>query len=389
MAWKRKEHSFLHENRLTMFLSPLYSIYSMYLESGIMEARKIQQVGSSTLAVSLPSKWVKEVGLKRGDLVLLAPAKGSSLRLMLSAPSESKAGDKVYTVNLDLCDGRRMLERVIVGTYVLGRDTVRIISSKRILGEQVDEVRRTARKLLGVGLIEETPNSIVLQCSIQPEKFPMNTVLRRLYAIVSTMYREVMQSLAELNPELAHDAIRREDEVDTMYWLTVRLILSAQEDEAVARKISPKEPLDIAGNRLIAKLLELIADYAETMAEDVIDIAKSRDDIEKPFINTLHQLGNMAADICDKAMNCIFTGDINLANNAIESKVVLEVEEEKLMKRLNAQIREESVWDALRSFAFGAKKMAEYGAEIAEIAINWVLVKPSRLCHLHENSNVT
>jgi len=361
----------------------------MYLESGIMEARKIQQVGSSTLAVSLPSKWVKEVGLKRGDLVLLAPAKGSSLRLMLSAPSESKAGDKVYTVNLDLCDGRRMLERVIVGTYVLGRDTVRIISSKRILGEQVDEVRRTARKLLGVGLIEETPNSIVLQCSIQPEKFPMNTVLRRLYAIVSTMYREVMQSLAELNPELAHDAIRREDEVDTMYWLTVRLILSAQEDEAVARKISPKEPLDIAGNRLIAKLLELIADYAETMAEDVIDIAKSRDDIEKPFINTLHQLGNMATDICDKAMNCIFTGDINLANNAIESKVVLEVEEEKLMKRLNAQIREESVWDALRSFAFGAKKMAEYGAEIAEIAINWVLVKPSRLCHLHENSNVT
>src|SRR6266566_317294 len=35
----------------------------------MMEARKVQKVGYSTLIVSLPKDWVEEVGLKQGDIV--------------------------------------------------------------------------------------------------------------------------------------------------------------------------------------------------------------------------------------------------------------------------------------------------------------------------------
>src|SRR5260370_761520 len=35
----------------------------------MMEARKVQKVGYSTLIVSLPKHWVEEVGLKQGDIV--------------------------------------------------------------------------------------------------------------------------------------------------------------------------------------------------------------------------------------------------------------------------------------------------------------------------------
>ncbi len=34
----------------------------------MMEARKVQKVGYSTLIVSLPKDWVEEVGLKQGIL---------------------------------------------------------------------------------------------------------------------------------------------------------------------------------------------------------------------------------------------------------------------------------------------------------------------------------
>ncbi|MEM2735030.1 MAG: AbrB/MazE/SpoVT family DNA-binding domain-containing protein, partial [Candidatus Bathyarchaeia archaeon] len=49
-----------------------------------MERRRIQLVGRSTLTVSLPASWVKRVGLKKGDLVLLSPEKDGSLRIFQS-----------------------------------------------------------------------------------------------------------------------------------------------------------------------------------------------------------------------------------------------------------------------------------------------------------------
>ena len=39
-----------------------------------MESRKVQRVGSSSLAVSLPNEWVKEVGLKKDEALKFIPA---------------------------------------------------------------------------------------------------------------------------------------------------------------------------------------------------------------------------------------------------------------------------------------------------------------------------
>lgn len=46
-----------------------------------LEIRKVQQVGYSTLVVSLPRDWVKEVGLKQGDVVSLMRDADGTLRL--------------------------------------------------------------------------------------------------------------------------------------------------------------------------------------------------------------------------------------------------------------------------------------------------------------------
>ena len=65
----------------------MYSNYSI-LSVPRMEGRKIQRVGRATLTVSLPRAWVKETGIKQGDLVFCAPQKDGSLNIML-APLQS------------------------------------------------------------------------------------------------------------------------------------------------------------------------------------------------------------------------------------------------------------------------------------------------------------
>jgi phosphate uptake regulator len=47
-----------------------------------MESRKVQRVGSSSLSVSLPNQWAKEVGLKKGQLIFFEEGEANILKMM-------------------------------------------------------------------------------------------------------------------------------------------------------------------------------------------------------------------------------------------------------------------------------------------------------------------
>lgn len=193
-----------------------------------MESRKLQKVGYSTLSVSLPSNWVRENDLKRGDNIFLIPEKDGALKLFPSKILKTTEGTEEYMCNADLCDDPKMLERIIVGSYILGRDIFTIISSDRVRSDHVDEIRAIMPKLIGLGIVEETPDKITLQCSVDPRKFQIDMLLRRLSIIALTIVKESIQALAESDDSLAKDAINREDEADMMYLLSMRLLVAAQ-----------------------------------------------------------------------------------------------------------------------------------------------------------------
>src|SRR2546426_12811439 len=87
-----------------------------------MESRKIQKVGAATLTLSLPKEWAARRNLKKGDPVFLLE-EGDTLRVLPGPVAEERQrAQKEFIVDADLCDVPGMLERVIVGNYVLGRD---------------------------------------------------------------------------------------------------------------------------------------------------------------------------------------------------------------------------------------------------------------------------
>jgi phosphate uptake regulator len=241
------------------------------------------------------------------------------------------------------------------------------------------------RKLMGLGIIEETPNRIVLQCSIDPSKFPLDSLMRRLYIIASTMHKESMQALIEGDLELAKDAAFREEEANTIYWLILRLLILAQGNRAVAEKIGLKDTLKIIGDRVIAKYLEGIADYSKIIALNVIDIGKYKTIIGKKATEILIQMSELAYGICQHAMNGVFTGDIKVLNNTMEMKNTIENSEQKLIRELPNQLHcsSENMYDAIgqiRVIAWSLVRIAEHGAMIAEIAMNRAIEKGSEIC---------
>ena len=142
-----------------------------------MESRKVQRVGSSSLAVSLPNEWVKEVGIKKGQLVFF---QGNILKVMTAKQIE-KRPDLTVELSADFCRNPKMLGRALMGVYSLGIDNIRIVSSTRLNSEQINTIRNVTRELMGMGIMEETPNSLLIQCSIDTTKFPINTLLHHQF----------------------------------------------------------------------------------------------------------------------------------------------------------------------------------------------------------------
>lgn len=352
-----------------------------------MEARKIQRVGRSTLSVSLPNDWAKALGLKAGDQITFLENKDGTLTIQpLSAALETKQVE--YIVNVDVCTEPGVLERIIVGNYLNGRDAIRIVSSKRISEAHVDEIRRIVRRLLGMGIIEETSNQIFIQCSIDVTKFPANSVIRRLYIIASTMFKEALAALEQLNISLAKQTIVREEEADMLYWLLTRLVFISQVDKKVAIKIGLEEPLHILGARAIGLLLERSADWGETIARNVVELESYKHELEteagKKMVSKIIELGKNVNEICYNSIQSLYSGDILLASRAIESyKKKVEPMEEEIVNELPAQGFSSYVCQRLRTIAWGAKRTAELGAEIAQIAINRTLESNSKYCEEH------
>ena len=339
-----------------------------------MDSRRVQKVGYSTLSVSLPSNWVKEVGLKRGDTILLAPEKDGTLKLYPIDNLKPERSDGEWICNSDLCDDPKMLERIIVGNYILGRELYSITASKRIRSEHINEVRRIMRRLIGLGIIEETPNRILLQCSIDPRKFHLDMLLRRLSIISLTIVKEAIQALVDFDESLAKDAINREDEADMMYLLALRLLISAQRRRDIAEDIGLTDPLHVLYFGMMLRYLELIADYAEETASMVIDLIQSdKDRLPKWAIKRISKFNSQAHDLVVKSVDCFFSGDIKIANSILEMLRTIEHERDRLAQELPQKPH-------LCCILWNITRIAYNGGGIALKAINNSLEMKSKIC---------
>lgn len=348
-----------------------------------MESRKIQRVGYSTFSVSLPKKWVRDMHLKQGDLVMLLQEKDGSLKLFPSSMVEHKKHTEEYIINADLCEEPGMLERLIVGNYILGRDAFSVVSSTRISRAQIDEVRRISHRLMGLGIVQETAEQIDLQCSIDPTRFKVDMLLRRLSVIASTIHTEAMQGLTDANQEMAEDAIRREDEADMMYWLSLRLLISAQRDRTIADKIGLEDPSEILYYALITRYLELIADRSTSIAGMAVDVQMSSErKASKHLMNRIVSMAELAHNVFLRAMDCVFSGNIEISNNLLEIVRAIRGEHEILMNEL-------AEMPILRTIVSELNRIADHGSSIAVIVINKALEKPSKICYVRGGSPQT
>lgn len=351
-----------------------------------MESRKIQKVGAATLTISLPKDWAEQRRLKKGDQVFLVE-EGLALKVLPGpAVEDRQRAAAEFIVDADLCDEPGMLERVVVGNYVLGREKVIVRSALRLKSEHQDEVRRATRRLMGIGIVEEGPSKVVLQCSINPTNYPLETLIKRLYNLGSTMLSEALEALVTRDVALAEDALKREDDADMMYWLILRFVLSAQLDEALVEQLGMRSRIEIPGYRVIARDLETVADHCRLIAENVRTLLAVEARISSSVIKALQGLAQTITEIYALALGGLLSRDLDQANKAIHLADGMTKRREEFIRLMLREMRAAKRNDPtlllpLHEIFSSLTQIAEYGQAIATIAYNRYLEKPSNLCH--------
>ncbi len=348
-----------------------------------METRKLQQVGYSTMVVSLPHEWVKELGLRQGDRVTFEREDDGVLRLV---PGE-KQTQKVETrsvINSELAKDKDLLSRIITGSYILGRDSIRVTSNSELDPEHLEEVRNTVQRLTGVGIVEQTLQNVTILNFMDPTKFPVSGLIRRLHLISSSMLNAGMQALVEGRADLGEQVMHMEDEVDKIYWLVVRQLLLCAQDSSMSKLMGIQSPLHVVGNRVIAKSLEEMGDAAERIAQEAISLAKMKKKIPKDVANGLLHYSRAVEELSEKTMKALFDQDIRLTNEVIEDGNAVALEERDLTERILTNNGDIKMAVALREVVSNLRQMAEYCNTIAELTMNRILESSSDYCHVEK-----
>ncbi|WP_455284836.1 PhoU domain-containing protein [[Eubacterium] cellulosolvens] len=347
-----------------------------------MEARKVQRVGYSTLTVSLPRSWVQEVNLKQGDVVTIKREDDGSLRVF-SGLEQKREEPRKCIIDADLCDKPDLLTRLITGNYILGHDTIQVISKRELKPEHLEEIRRATQRLTGLGIVEQTLRQVTVQSFVDPTKFPVYGLIRRLHIVISSMQEAAVKSLVERRPDLANEVSHMESEADRIYWLVVRQLLLAIRDRTVGSKIGIESPLHVAGNRIVVKTLEEMADSTENIANEVLTI-KELNGPSGSILEGIVKFSTMVQSVSDKVMKALLTLDVKLANDAIANTEAAMKEQRRLTERILTSVKEVGLAVSLRTIVWNLGEVARYAKIIGEIAINRTLEAPSEICRLEK-----
>jgi phosphate uptake regulator len=332
-----------------------------------METRKVQVTGGSTYTVSLPKDWATENDVSAGSVVEFHSEEDI---LLLSPQREEEREEGVLSI--DGLEGDQ-LTRAVMTMYVSGFDVIRF-EAARVTASQRRTIREATQGLVGLEVIEETGDRVVLQDLLDSSELSVHNAITRMRLVALTMLADAVTALVEDDDELAHDVMERDDDVDRLYYMVSRVFRTVLRNPAAATEIGfPRET--VFDYQSSARQLERIADHATKIAAISLEIGP----VDGAVSEGLRDLQNAAESVPETAMDALLTEDADEA-------VSLATEARADLPAIDARARD--VGDVIRNLddpelaqslalvVDSLSRTADYGGNIAESALQKAAPSP-------------
>jgi phosphate uptake regulator len=332
-----------------------------------METRKVQVTGGSTYTVSLPKEWATDNGVSAGSIVEFH----SEEDLLLLAPR--READRVEGV-LDISgmDEDHELTRAVMTMYVSGFDVIRL-EAGRITAAQRRIIREAAQGLVGLEVIEETSDRVVLQDLLDSSELSVHNAITRMRLVSLTMLEDAVEALVTDDDDLARDVKERDDDVDRLWYMVSRVFRTVLRNPTAANEIGfPRDTcFDFQSS---ARQLERIADHATKIADLSLEVGEIPASAGEP----IRALQAEAGEVPEMAMDALLEEDseeaVELANEA--RRGIRDVDER--VREVDDEIREfdPQLAQVLGLVVDSLSRTADYGGNIAESALQKAAPRP-------------
>jgi len=323
-----------------------------------MALRKLQRTGGGTFFVCLPKEWAERLNMKRGSVVSVAEtAEG---RLVIDPKYDIARTPQIVTL-----EPNALLDREIVGKYLLGYDVIRIEAKEHITAEQRELVKQAVRRLVGLEIIEEDYKSIVLQCLLEPASLSPERILRREYNFAASMHRDAVTALIEGDVHLGGNVTARDDEVNRLYFLLVRILRTVIRDPRLSERLKIS-PIDCLDYRLVASFIEGIGDQSVQIAETADSLKGMKLGEEVSLV--LQRLHNAVFNAHEDALKALLCHDIGMAESIRDKRGEIK----KLTREIETHAKNEqdvNIVGVVVSTVASLGRIYELGVDIADLVM--------------------
>jgi phosphate uptake regulator len=168
------------------------------------------------------------------------------------------------------------------------------------------------KKLIGLEIVEEDAHRLVIQCLIEPSLLAPEKIIRRLHSITKAMQQDAVSAFHSSDKKLAATVVERDEEVDRLYFLLVRIVRTALTDLSTAERIHAN-PVDCLDYRLLASFIEHFGDYSASIAQNT---PAHGHHIPKAFSRTVEKGSRMVNTMYSLSIEAVLSRSLKMASEA-------------------------------------------------------------------------
>jgi len=312
------------------------------------DVRKVFKSGKGSYILTLPKRWILENGLKDGDSVYLEI---KSNKLLISPSNIKERPSKIGTIDGEDLNFNQILRRIIA-YYLAGYNSLKVRTYK---DEQRRAVAFASDMLIGVEIMEDLGDVVTLEVYLDSRRINLNEIVERMCRVCQSMLSDFRKMIKNFEREIGSSIIVRENEIDKLYFLTLRLV-----NNAVWENLSENDIIEVFNYRTFARALERTADHIDAMAESLINLGKAYPE----FCGIIEK--------CEELFRISTTSflkkDISAAEDVLNDAEVCINQIIALYSKILSYEKEEIL--NLKTILDGLQRVIGYSTDIAEVTIN-------------------